>query len=151
MRTAVLAIPVLVAVAAPGLAQDDALVAKVSADDLRRLALRLDKDATDASAKKNGRTYEIKLAGELGFITIEGKDDDALRVWSRLRENTTLRVVNTWNRDKLFGRVYLDTDDSVVVETLVLLRGGVSNRHVRASIDQHFETVRSFKEFVRSP
>jgi hypothetical protein len=151
MRTAVLVLP-LFALAAPASArgQDDALVSRMSLEDLRRLALRLDKGATDASADRNDSLYKIRVQDEDGFITVEGKARETLRIYSRLDGNFALRSLNEWNRDKLYGRVYMDKDDSTVFESIILLKGGVSSRNIRAWVDMHFEQLKQFRTFIRN-
>lgn len=151
MRTSVLVL-LLFALAAPATTrgQDDGLVSKMTTDDLRRLALRLDKGATDASAKQNDSLYKFKLQGENGFIGVEGKTGETLRVYSRLDDNANLRALNQWNRDQLYGRVYIDNDNSIVFESIILLKGGVSGRNIRAWVDMHFEQLKQFRTFLRN-
>lgn len=51
-----------------------------------------------------------------------------------LDNKQTLEVINAWNRDKRFGKAYLDADLDAVVEFDVNLEHGVS----RANLDAAF-------------
>jgi hypothetical protein len=153
MRMSLLALPVVLLAAAgrPAAAQNDNLLYKVGPQELRRIALRYDPDARDTSANQNGMLYTLQGTRDSAFLTVEGKAGETLRIYTRLRNTTdvSLRKINSWNRDKIHGRVYLDNDDSVVFEMTMWMRGGVSNGNIREWITLHFDQLQGFKDFIR--
>ncbi len=151
MRPTMLAVSVtLLAAARPAVAQDN-LVTKVGPLELRRIALRFDRETRDVSANQNGNLYELKSPNgrDTALLTVEGKAQETLRIYSRVKGEANLRKLNAWNRDKIHGRAYLDNDDSIVFEATLWLRGGVSNLNIREWIDLHFVQLQGFKEFIR--
>ncbi|MBN9521158.1 YbjN domain-containing protein [bacterium] len=151
MRPTLLAVPVALLAAAPPAAAQDNLVTKVGPLELRRIALRFDRDTRDVSANQNGNLYELKSPNgrDTALLTVEGKSQETLRIYTRVKGETTLRKVNTWNRDKIHGRAYLDADDGIVFEATLWLRGGVSSLNIREWIDLHFGQLQAFKDFIR--
>lgn len=83
------------------------------------------------------------IAGEIGGINYqlffmnctEGVCED-INFYAGFRNfKPTLDVINDWNRDKRFGKAYLDSDLDAVVEFDVNLENGVT----QANLDATFE------------
>ena len=84
-----------------------------------------------------------KIAGKIKSVTyqiyFENCTDNAncedLNFYAGFLDNKpTLEVINAWNRDKRFGRAYLDSDLDAVVEFDLNMEHGVS----RANLDAAF-------------
>ncbi|MCC5984036.1 MAG: YbjN domain-containing protein [Rhodobacteraceae bacterium] len=62
--------------------------------------------------------------------------------------SNALQLVNDWNRDKLFGRAYVDSDGDLTLDQPLTLAGGVT----RANLDDWFDwwrlVLREFGEHV---
>jgi hypothetical protein len=149
MRKSILAAAVaLAATAPPTAAQNDPLVTRLGPAELRALAQRYDSKSQDVSTKKTGTIYDLQSGRETAFLVVEGKEKETLRIYSRIKGVTTLEKLNAWNRDKIHGRAYLDNDGSVVFESTLWLRGGVTQMNVRNWIDLHFEQLPGFQQLL---
>lgn len=78
----------------------------------------------------NGVTYQVFFMN----CTDNANCEDLNFYAGFLDNKQTLEVINAWNRDKRFGKAYLDADLDAVVEFDVNLEHGVS----RANLDAAF-------------
>jgi hypothetical protein len=60
----------------------------------------------------------------------------------------TLDAMNAWNRDKRFGRAYLDSDLDAVIEYDINLEYGVSRDNLNAAFGVWSLVLREFAEYV---
>lgn len=60
----------------------------------------------------------------------------------------SLDTINDWNRDKRFGKAYLDSDGDPALEMNVNLRHGVSRKNFDDTVDFWRLVLKTFKEEV---
>lgn len=60
----------------------------------------------------------------------------------------TMEEINAWNRDKRFGKAFLDGDGDPAIEMNVNLRHGVSRKNFDDTVDYWRIVLNSFKEDV---
>lgn len=58
----------------------------------------------------------------------------------------SLEKINSWNRDKRFGKAYLDNEGDPVIEMDVNLRHGVSHNNFDDTVDFWNIVLRSFRD-----
>lgn len=84
------------------------------------------------------------------FGCTDGADCRALLMsaWWQGAPQDALEAVNAWNRDKLFGRAYVDDDGDLTLDQPLTLDGGIT----RANLDDWFDwwrlSLREFEETV---
>lgn len=81
-----------------------------------------------------------RMAGTLYTVFFygceDGKDCTTIQFWMYTdAPPNALVVVNNWNRDRRFGKAYLDDEGDVVVEMDVNLLGGVSAKNLDDTFD----------------
>ncbi len=59
-----------------------------------------------------------------------------------------MEEINAWNRDKRFGKAYLDDDGDPALEMNVNLRYGVSRKNFDDTVDFWRIVLKTFKEEV---
>jgi len=57
-------------------------------------------------------------------------------------------VINSWNRDKRFGKAYLDSDGDAVVEMDLNLEHGISSDNLDADISVWSLVVEQYAEHI---
>lgn len=57
-------------------------------------------------------------------------------------------TINRWNRDKRFGKAYLDNDRDPVLEWDVDMRGGVTEEYLREIVNRWARVLAEFKTFI---
>ena len=65
-----------------------------------------------------------------------------------LDNKQTLEAINAWNRDKRFGRAYLDGDLDAVIEFDVNLQDGVTRDNVDANFAVWSLILGQYKEYI---
>lgn len=65
-----------------------------------------------------------------------------------LDNKQTLDAINSWNRDKRFGRAYLDADLDAVIEYDVNLEYGVSRQNLDSSFGVWSLLLRQFSDHI---
>jgi hypothetical protein len=81
------------------------------------------------SGKIEGVTYQVYFMN-----CTENKDCEDLNFYAGFLDNKqTLEVINAWNRDKRFGKAYLDTDLDAEIEIDLNLEHGSSRDNADAA------------------
>jgi len=81
------------------------------------------------SGKIEGVTYQVFFMN-----CTENKDCEDLNFYAGFLDNKqTLEVINAWNRDKRFGKAYLDADLDAVIEFDLNLEHGVTRENLDAA------------------
>jgi len=81
------------------------------------------------SGKIEGVTYQVYFMN-----CTENKDCEDLNFYAGFLDNKqTLEVINAWNRDKRFGKAYLDSDLDAVIEFDLNLEHGISRDNADAA------------------
>jgi len=79
----------------------------------------------------------------------EGKDCEDLNFYAGFSDiKPTLEAINSWNRDKRFGRAYLDSDLDAVIELDVNLQYGVSRDNLDAAFGVWSLLLGQFTDYV---
>jgi Putative bacterial sensory transduction regulator len=66
----------------------------------------------------------------------DNKECEDLNFYAGFLDNKpTLELINEWNRDKRFGKAYLDSDNDAVIEFDVNLEHGVSKDNLDAAFE----------------
>jgi Putative bacterial sensory transduction regulator len=82
-------------------------------------------------ARMDGTLYTVFFYG-----CEDGKDCTTIQFWMFTdAPPNALVVVNDWNRDRRFGKAYIDKDGDVVIEMDVNLLGGVSAKNLDDTFD----------------
>jgi hypothetical protein len=127
----------LMALPGPVLAQD--LVAGDNPDKILEIArgfgsaeLETDSDgAPRIRGRMNGVLYSVFFYG-----CEDGKDCATIQFWTFTDAPAdALTAVNDWNRDRRFGKAYIDADGDVVIEMDVNLLGGVTPKNLDDTFD----------------
>jgi hypothetical protein len=94
---------------------------------------------TAASAQSNG---DPKITGKIEGVSYQvffmnctdNANCEDLNFYAGFLDNKqTLEVINAWNRDKRFGKAYLDSDLDAVIEFDVNLENGVTRENLDAA------------------
>lgn len=81
------------------------------------------------TGKIEGVTYQVFFMN-----CTDNKNCEDLNFYAGFLDNKpTLETINTWNRDKRFGKAYLDADLDAVVEFDVNLEHGVTRENLDAA------------------
>lgn len=81
------------------------------------------------SGKVEGVTYQVFFMN-----CTNGTNCEDLNFYAGFRDNKpTLEVINAWNRDKRFGKAYLDSDLDAVIEFDLNLVHGVTRENLDAA------------------
>jgi len=96
------------------------------------------------SGKMNGTRYNIYFFG--------CKDStNCSRIQFRAGftdPHVSIRDLNVWNADKLFGRAYLDEEGDAIVEMTINLKYGVTEKNFIDTFEFWEIVLRDFREFV---
>jgi hypothetical protein len=65
-----------------------------------------------------------------------------------LDNKQTMEAINAWNRDRRFGRAYLDTDLDAVIEYDMNLEYGISRQNLDAGFSIWKNTLAAFVEYT---
>jgi len=83
------------------------------------------------TGKVDGVTYQVYLMNCTNNTNCED-----LNFYAGFLDNKqTLDVINAWNRDKRFGKAYLDSDLDAVIESDVNLEKGVTRENLDAAFN----------------
>lgn len=96
------------------------------------------------SGRINGIIYKVDFYG----CQNNRNCTDLLFVASWRSDRVTLEDVNAWNRDKRFGKAYLDSDDDPCLELAVNLDFGVSRKNMEDNFAWWQSIIGNFKEEV---
>lgn len=81
------------------------------------------------SGKIDGVTYQVFFMN-----CTDNKNCEDLHFYAGFLDNKqTLEAINAWNRDKRFGKAYLDSDLDAVIEFDVNLEHGVAQKNLDAA------------------
>lgn len=81
------------------------------------------------TGKIEGVTYQVYFMN-----CTDNKNCEDLNFYAGFLDNKqTLEAINAWNRDKRFGKAYLDSDLDAVIEFDVNLEHGVSQKNLDAA------------------
>jgi hypothetical protein len=103
------------------------------------LALARGHGNADIKAQKNG---DPKIEGSVGGIQYavyfmnctDNKACEDINFYAGFLDlKPSMDVINSWNRDKRFGKAYLDTDGDAVIEMDLNLEHGVSSDNLDAA------------------
>jgi hypothetical protein len=103
------------------------------------LALARDHGDADLKAHKNG---DPKIEGSVGGIQYavyflnctDNKACEDINFYAGFLDlKPSMDVINSWNRDKRFGKAYLDADGDAVIEMDLNLEHGVSSDNLDAA------------------
>jgi hypothetical protein len=151
MRTPILTLSVLLTLGGGrAVAQDREVVTKLNAIDLSLIVARYDMGYTEIP-KLDKAAYSFQVKGERAVMSLVGQGGENLRLFARPKGEASLQTINAWNRDKLYGKAYLDKSGGIVFEMSLELRGGVTNQNIREWTDTFFISLKQFKEFIREP
>jgi len=125
--------------AAPALAAGSDLIDGSNVDEILELA----KGYGDASleTQSNG---DPKIKGEMDDVSYsiyfmnctDNKDCEDLNFYAGFLDlKPKQEDINSWNRDKRFGKAYIDSDGDAVVEMDLNLEHGISTDNLKADID----------------
>ncbi|AKR56054.1 hypothetical protein GCM10011321_07160 [Youhaiella tibetensis] len=98
-----------------------------------------------------------KIKGDIDGITYaiyfmnctKGKNCEDLNFYSGFLDlKPDMDVINAWNRDKRFGKAYLDSDGDAVVEMDLNLEHGISTDNLDADISVWSLVVGQYAEHV---
>ncbi|MBK1707855.1 MULTISPECIES: YbjN domain-containing protein [Marichromatium] len=92
-----------------------------------------------------------RMFGVIYLVTFYGCDDgkdckDILFYAGWEQPGLTLEDVNRWNRDKRFGKAYIDDEGDAVLEFAVNLNYGVTPRNLEDTFDWWGVVLREFRE-----
>jgi Putative bacterial sensory transduction regulator len=134
---ATLALAVVLLAAPPATAQD--LVAADNPAKILEIArgfgsAELEADSEGAPlirARISGTRYSVFFFG-----CEDGKDCTSIQFWTyATAPKDALKAVNDWNRDRRFGKAYIDADGDVAIEMDVNLWGGVTPKNLDDTFD----------------
>jgi hypothetical protein len=150
MRKAILALPVLLLVPVGNRAdaQDRDLVAKLTPIELGLIVARFDRDYTEVP-KVDRAAFGFQVKTEKAVLSLVGPSGENLRIFALPPGKATLEKINAWNRDKLYGKAYLDKSGGIVFEMTLELRGGVTQQNIREWVDTFFINLRQFRAFIK--
>ncbi|QMV01619.1 YbjN domain-containing protein [Devosia sp. D6-9] len=98
-----------------------------------------------------------KIKGDLDGITYaiyfmnctDNKDCEDLNFYAGFLDlKPEMDVINSWNRDKRFGKAYLDSDGDAVVEMDLNLEHGISSDNLDADISVWSLVVEQYAEHI---
>jgi hypothetical protein len=128
----------LLAAALPAGAQDATLVDGTQTDEILNVARGFGEATMESSSDGSPR-----IKGEIDGVTYHvfflncdegGKSCEDLNFYAGFLDNKqTFETINAWNRDRRFGKAYLDDDLDAVIEFDVNLEFGVSPKNLDAS------------------
>lgn len=76
-------------------------------------------------------------------------DCEDLNFYAGFRDNKqTLDAINAWNRDKRFGKAYLDSDLDAVIEYDVNLEYGISRENLDSSFSIWSLILKQFADYI---
>ena len=91
--------------------------------------------ASDGSPRIRGRMEGTNYS-VLFYGCEDGKDCTTIQFWMYTNApQNPLLALNNWNRDRRFGKAYIDADGDVVIEMDVNLLGGVSPKNLDDTFD----------------
>ena len=108
---------------------------------------KLDKDREGdpkITGNLEGSAYQILFFGCTNHVHCDNIEFQA--GWTDTK--ATLQEVNRWNRDKRFGKAYLDSANDPMLELDVNLDYGVSRKNLEDTFDYWRKVLRSFKHDV---
>ncbi len=93
-------------------------------------------EASDGSPRIQARIDGIKYSVLFYGCDDDGKDCTTIQFWAfTSAPPNALMAVNNWNRDRRFGKAYIDSDGDVVIEMDVNLLGGVTPKNLDDTFD----------------
>jgi hypothetical protein len=100
----------------------------------------------------DGRIEDTEYA--IYFLNCDNKggnceDVQFYAVWSKDKDKVALAKINDWNKERRFGRAYIDRDNDPVVEMDIAMNGGISKK----ALDEYFAVwkvmLKKFKEYIK--
>lgn len=67
-----------------------------------------------------------------------------------LDEKVSAATVNDWNREMLYGRLYLDDDGDPVLDHDIILTGGVSEENLKANLVQWESMISDYRKHIHA-
>jgi hypothetical protein len=95
-----------------------------------------------------GLTFNIRL-GNRAQAPMEGYLDFTYIAVLKIEGGFPMERVNDWNRTKRFTRLHM-TDDIVVFDMDVILAAGVSERHIRTSLELWDRMIQELGMWLRN-
>jgi hypothetical protein len=112
------------------------------------------KGITFTSRVADGATnfrFQAREAGPHWITVILSPNGDILQTVAflfRRSSDVSMARVNSWNKDKRFGRAYIDKDGDGVLESDLVLKGGVTVEAVNDWLDLYFRLLTAFAQHV---
>jgi hypothetical protein len=150
LRTAILGVGLALALAAPVAAQD--FVDGASTGEILEIA-KIYGDA-NAGTQSNGNP---KIAGVIAGIPYQlyfmnctdGTNCEDVQFYSGFLDvKPDLETINAWNRDKRFGKAYLDSDLDAVIEWDVNLEHGLTRENMDAAFSLWWLLLDQYTTYV---
>ncbi len=91
-----------------------------------------------------GKKYAISFHG----CNSSGKDCDDILFTAPWSGESSLERVNNWNREKRFGRAYIDTDGDPALDMAVNIDYGVTTKNIEDTFDWWSKAMSRFEEQV---
>lgn len=135
LRTAILGLGLALGLAAPAAAQD--IVDGASIDEILNIAKGYGSATLETqssgdpkiSGRLNGVPYQLYF-----YNCVENANCEDINFYAGFLDiKPDLETINTWNRDKRFGKAYLDSDLDAVIEWDVNLEFGVTRENLDAN------------------
>lgn len=150
IKALVLGGALLAASAFPALAQT--LVDGSAADELLNLArgygsASLEKQS-NGDPKITGKIEGVQYAVYFMNCT-DNKACEDLNFYAGFLDNKpSLETINAWNRDKRFGKAYLDSDDDAVIEFDINLEHGVTRDNMDAGFQIWSLILKQYTDYI---
>ncbi|MFV3074582.1 YbjN domain-containing protein [Niveispirillum fermenti] len=91
-----------------------------------------------------GRKYNIIFSS-----CKNNKDCKVIQFWAAWSaSNVTQSQMNEWNKGRVFGKAYLDSDNDPNLELTVNLKGGVTKENLEDTFDWWRVALKSFASFI---
>jgi hypothetical protein len=110
----------------------------------------------EVSTDKSGDPIIRSSADGSGFSVLFYGCDEETRCASiqftagfNLRDGTTLEAINDWNRNKRFGKAYLDEENDPFLEYDIDLERGATTEAIENAFDVWLSVMPAFKRHIR--
>ncbi len=109
---------------------------------------RVDQNGTPLIASAtSGISFNIRM-GNRALAPAEGFLDFTYLTVIRIEGEFPLERVNDWNRNKRFARLHR-VDNFIVLDMDLIVAGGITERHLRASLELWDRLVQEFTAWLR--
>jgi len=121
----------------------------VNGDHIEAISAAYGASSTQDVDSVNDPMLHLNLGGEnvdmYTYGCVDNSNCDGLQLRAEFKAGVDSGDMNTWNANKSWSRAYLDDDGLAIIESDLILTGGVTQKNIHAWMDK-FET--SVAEFV---